>query len=439
MASSDGQPAENHPNQAAAGDVPAAAPRADEAAGGQTAAEQREPTLGEHEPPIFGGVNPPVAEWYHNPDAEAVNLARKEAEEEQTEQPEASQEGLDEEFLSNRRRRQELLSHLFSPFYILPLFVLALLIGISTVNISTPESATVRATVDFVNFDKLNAAEQIEFQLEQDRVLKSDELRAMTRGILEQGPVTIDPGFVTDTLEFHRALDRSWTPDGRLVITTQSTQPELDAVRLRVMIEAYALIGQHRTQDIQAYEAAARALEDKQAADEKESVSLRTQIDELAPVAMEQSSLNDSVLSTEQYLSHLAEGAPERVVVQHNLDVARDRAKAAREAGENRDRLIQQRIELIQQIGQTRDQIIQKRAQAGRVVYPKALSPANFTVSDLRPASYGLLWVVTVVICGVFAALIAVAYLRNLRREALRLGRATADTTAPASALSRHE
>ena len=385
--------------------------------------------------PIFGGVNPPTRDWYHNPEAEAINRAHNQAEEaaqdEQLRPMEDSLDGLDEEFLNNRRRRQEMLAHLFSPFYILPLFVLVLLLGISTVNISIPESATVRATIAFVNYNKLPAGGQMDFQLDQDRLLKSDELRAMTRGLLSQGPQPVDPSYVTDTLEYHRAVDRRWYPDGRLELTVRSEDPDTDVLRLRTMAQAYVLLGQNSLQDIEQYEAAIGVLAARKADAEKRSTGLRQQIDELSPLALQQTTLNAALLSTEQYLSRLNEGAPERVAAAHTLQRLAEQVKAAREAGEMRDKLVAQRIELIQQINDTTDQIAQKRDLAGRVVYPKPLNAGDLTISDLRPASYRALWVVTVVICALFTVLVVLAYLRNLRRETAALRRATADTTAP--------
>lgn len=388
--------------------------------------------------PIFGGVNPPMADWYRNPDAEALNRARHEAEEaaeaaadELANPLEEGLEGLDEEFLNNRRRRQEMLSHLFSPFYILPLFILALLLGISTVNISIPESATVRAKVGYLNYSKLSASEQVEFQLDQERILKGDELRGMTRGLLSQGPRPVDPSYVTDTLEFHRAVDRKWHPDARLELTVRSEDPDADVLRLGTMTQAYVLLGQQRIRDIEKIQATIRTLEAAKAAAERQSAELREQIEELVPLASQQSILNESILSTEQYLSRLDEGAPERVAAEGNLQHLREQVKEAREAGETRDRLVAQRIDVIQQIKDTIDQIDQKRELAARVVYPRPMDSGDVSVTDLRPASYRALWAVTVVICAVFAVLVFLAYVRNLRREAAALGRATADTTRP--------
>ncbi len=388
--------------------------------------------------PIFGGINPPMSDWYRNPEAEALNRARHEAEEaaeaaanEVANPPEEGLEGLDEEFLNNRRRRQEMLSHLFSPFYILPLFILALLLGISTVNISIPESATVRAKIAFVNYNKLSPSEQVEFQLDQERILKSDAVRGMTRGLLSQGLRPVDPSYVTDTLEFHRAVDRRWATDGRLELTVRSEDPDADVLRLGTMTQAYVLLGQQRLLDIEQYQVTIQTLEAAKAAAQRHSAELREQIEELVPLASKQSALNESVLSTEQYLSRLDDGAPERVAAEGNLKHLREQVKTAREAGEMRDKLMAQRIEVIQQVNDTIDQIAQKRELAARVVYPRPMDSGDVTVTDLRPASYRALWVVTVVICAGFAALVFMAYVRNLRRETAALGRATADTTRP--------
>ena len=450
MASDNVQPSQDRPTEAHAGDpatapqhkalrpdaspqTPANQPPAADKPAGASLAEPSTPSPSE--PPIFGGITPPLRDWYRSPQAEAINRAQHDAEEAAQDamvRPvEESLDGLDEEFLNSRRRRQELLGHLFSPFYILPLFVLVLLLGISTVKISIPESATVRASIAFVNYDKLPADQQAEFQIDQERVLKSDELRAMARGTLSQGPRTVDPSYVTDTLEYHRALDRKWYPDGRLELTVRSEDPDTDVLRLRTMASAYVLLGQQREQDIEQYKAAARALEAQKADTEKRSTELRQQIDELSPLALQQSTLTAAALSTEQYLSRLSEGAPERVAAGHNLEGLVEQVKAAREAGERRDKLVAQRIEFIQKINDTAAQIAQNRDLADRVVYPKPFTAGDLTVTDLRPASYRAMWAVTVVICALFALLVALAYLRNLRRETAALKRATADTTAP--------
>lgn len=446
MASEDAQPGKDRPIGEPAGNLDAQRPAEAQRAGDAPTTPAPSPTQRPLDPPadelssdptpelpIFGGINPPVADWYRNPEAEALNRARKEAEEqEQAPAPlEDNLEGLDEEFLHNRRRRQEMLSHLFSPFYILPLFILVLLLGISTVNISIPESATVRATIGFVNYNKLAGNEEVEFQLDQERSLKSDEVRGMARGLLSQGPYPVDPSYVTDTLEYHRAVDRKWHPDGRLDLTVRSEDPDADVLRLGTMTQAYVLLGRQRIHDIEQYQATIRTLEAGKAAAENHSAELRQQIEDLVPLASQQSTLSEAVLSTEQYLSRLAEGAPERVAAERNLAHLREQVTAAREAGETRDKLMAQRIEVIQQINDTIDQIAQKRELAGRVVYPRPMEEGDVTVTDLRPASYRALWVVTVVICAIFAVLVFFAYVRNLRREAASLGRATADTTAP--------
>ncbi len=451
MASENVQPSQDRPTEAHAGN-PASAPQrralrpaasppapanpppapADNPAGTGVADPS---THSPSEPPIFGGIAPPLRDWYRNPQAEAINRTQHDAEEAAQDAlvspVEESLDGLDEEFLNSRRRRQELLAHLFSPFYILPLFVLVLLLGISTVKISIPESATVRASIAFVNYNKLAADQQAEFQIDQEQLLKSDELRAMARGILSQGPRTVDPSYVTDTLEYHRALDRKWYPDGRLDLTVRSEDPDTDVLRLRTMANAYVLLGQQRQQDIAQYQAAAEALEAQNADTEKRSSELRQQIDDLSPLALQQSTLTAAAYATEQYLSRLSEGAPERVAAGHNLERLIEQVKAAREAGESRDKLVAQRIDLIQKINDTTDQIAQKRDLADRVVYPKPFTAGDVTVTDLRPASFRAMWAVTVVICALFALLVALAYLRNLRRETAALRRATADTTAP--------
>ena len=453
MASEDAQPGQNRPigehggnldaqrptEAQRAGEAPSAPPPPPSPVGTAANPQPDEPsTDATLELPIFGGVNPPLSDWYRNPQAEALNRARHDAEEaaeaaanELANPLTEGLEGLDEEFLNNRRRRQELLSHLFSPFYILPLFILALLLGISTVNISIPESATVRASIGFINYTKLSVSEQVEFQLDQERILKSDAARGMTRGLLSQGPRPVDPSYVTDTLEFHRAVDRKWHPDGRLELTVRSEDPDADVLRLGTMTQAYVLLGRQRIHDIEQYQATVQKLEAAKTAAENHSAELRQQIEELVPLASKQSTLNESVLSTQQYLSRLDESAPERVAAERNLQHLREQVKVAREAGEMRDKLMAQRIDVIQQVNDTIDQIAQKRELAGRVVYPRPMDTGDVTVTDLRPASYRALWVVTVVICAIFALLVFLAYVRNLRRETAALGRATADATRP--------
>lgn len=404
-----GEPAPAQPAPSEAGAGPAPRANAASAESSPAAETPESAATGASEPPIFGGRNPSVPDWFSS---------RVPEPEEPEEEPGPEQEE-ELQLLPDAKRREAMVQELFSPFAVFLFFVFSLLLGLATVNVSIPASATVRASVQYVNYRALSGQELIDFQREQDRLLRSPETRSLIIPALRPMPGGDLPSFANDDLQFHHRLERSWSPEGRFMVSLASTDPQWDARRLSLLMRAMVTISSRSLLRIEAARAEIARLQTERTELEAESARLRVQIEALAPEALKQSPLAEATLAMHQYLSLLEPDAPQRVAAEQNLQRLQAEAQKAREVGEERDALIAQRMEAQHRIDLAGREIHQQEELIGRVVYPEPLRPADVGITDLRPARYNLLWIVTLGISAVFVGLLALSFVRQARRGLL--------------------
>lgn len=419
-------PSERPPVQEVEEPIPQIPPAADQ--DGQTI--EVTPLIGP-EPPVFGGVDPRATHAdLAQPEATGEGQEPAEGGVEQIADALSADEGLKADDLLGQAPRINFGRVFRSTPFLLIMMIVSLVLGTMLVQSLVQTITYVHMVVRFANYEKLDELGREDLQLEINKLLRSYPLRAEAWKLLQarQTDKKLAPGFLNDSLIFHRLDALIWGNDGTLQLRVDCEDPATDLLRLNAVAEAFYKMAQDRNIGLEANRKKLKSDEGQQVELLRKDAALKGQAEELFSDAQRYVDVKAALGGTQRYLDLADEGNPLRLVARENLRRLTEQVTRTRQASEKRDEVLNQRVELQRQEREVQTEIDSLRRAIDSFSYPERPDSRSITVHDTRPHRQAILQWVWIGIIGAYLGLYALIHFvethsAELKRRERRLQR----------------
>lgn len=362
------------------------------------------------EPAVFGGVNPETpAGAVTDPDAPPPELTI--AEHIGGALDEAVQTG---DLLDNVPKIDYVRIIRSTPFLLCAMLA-SLVAATVIIRLAVATETYVQTSVQFNNYTLLNDEEQANLQKDINTILRNLKLRREAWDILQKKAPDLKPGFLDNSLIFHRLDSIVWFPEGKVQLRVDSDDPAADMIRVQAMSESFYRQMDDRNQERDKYIESLKQLEQQQTELSQEDAKLNEQIKGLSPKAEGYGDLKQSMQELERYLEVADESNPLRMVARQNQKRLRDQVQEVQQISMQRDALTARRMVVQKNADDTTKDIKDKKRQIELFPWPDPPDAKALFVRDTRPFQTIVLRVTWVSLIALFGGAIFLIHLQDQR------------------------